>query len=231
MNKTTKTAVVAVLVAVILTGLAGTGIVYAADASMPGDFLYGVDKGVEDIQRSLTSDPVASSELELAIMDERIAELDQLSQSGNSEAVGDCIREIEQQQDRLQDQLQEMNQLRTQEKIQTEEQQKVMEKLESKIQENADKMSGAQNSLQSKGDSSNSENLQQVQNKYTDELDIEIESFELDTGIKISEKESNQGEDSEIQNKNNTQQQNQGSDNSTSGNSGGSDISGGAMKE
>ncbi len=225
MNKTTKTVAVVALAVVMLTALAGTGVVYAADAAMPGDFLYGVDKGVEDLQRSLTSDPVAKSELEISIMDERVAELDQLSKSGNSEAVGECIKEVEAQQERLQNQLAEMNQLRTQEKVQTEEQQKVMEKLESKIQENTDKMSGAQGNLQSNGDAKNSESLNKLQNKYTDEMDNEIESFEADTGIKISEKEGNQGEDSEIQNKNNTQQQNQGSDSGSNSN-----ASGGGMK-
>jgi hypothetical protein len=204
-----KVKIIASIVSVVTVLGAAGGTVYASDSAKPGDFLFPLDTRLEQVQRSFISDPVAEAEFELNTMDERVLELEKLSESGDSEAVADSISEVEAQELRLQERLQEMDQLRTENKIQTEEQQQVMIKLEEKIVVHEQTINKVQTKLESSGGAENSNSLKVVQNKYSEDVDQEILSFEESTGVKIreSEQENNQGEDSEIQNQNQVENQ------------------------
>jgi hypothetical protein len=190
------------IVSILTTLTAGGGAVYASDSATPGDFLYGLDQMVENIQRVVTTDPVAQAELELAIMDERVLELQTLTDEQNSEAIAESLSDIEAQQTRLQTSLQTMDQLRVENKIQTQEQLKVLEQLQVKVQEHEAAMYEMQTKLQSSGDDANAEALKQFQSKYSDETIKKVQEFEETTGTMLNEStnEQNSGEDTQIQN-------------------------------
>ena len=68
---------VAIVVAVILIiSAAGTGTAYASQSSLPGDTLYSVKLGTEQLQRIITFDDAAEVELELKFASTRLNELE-----------------------------------------------------------------------------------------------------------------------------------------------------------
>ncbi|MBN1618841.1 hypothetical protein JW887_05910 [Candidatus Dojkabacteria bacterium] len=208
-------------VTIIVTLGAATGTIYASDAANPGDILYPLDKAVENVQRTFTLDPTKKAELEIAIMDERVSELELLSESDNTEAISDSISEVEAQQTRIQDKIQEMDQLRTEDKLQTQDQQRIMEQLQQRIKEQEKIMDKVQTKLKENGDNSNSDKLNDVKNKYSEKVDKQIQNFEKDTGIVIQENEEEQEEnknqndgDTENQEQEQEQNKNQNLDNS-----------------
>ncbi|MBN1915466.1 hypothetical protein JW796_00525 [Candidatus Dojkabacteria bacterium] len=199
------------VVTVIALLIAGGGTVYASDSANPGDFLYSVDKAAESVQRTFISDSVARSEFEIAVMNERVLELSKLSEENNSDTVSRSISEVEVQQLRLRERLQEMDQLRIENKLQTQEQQKVMEKLQEITREHEETINQIQTKLKSKGDFSNSENLMEVKNKYSEEMGNQIQNFETETGVQVRENEQEQNEgDTQNQEQNQNQNQNSG---------------------
>lgn len=219
-NMSPKFKAIISVITVVATLGASTGTIYASDSANPGDFLYGLDKTVESVQRTFTSDPVKKAELELAIMDERVLELEKLSEGDSSKAISESISEVEAQQLRLQERLQEMDQLRTENKLQTQEQQQVMEKLQAKIQVHEETMNQVQTKLKANGDKSNSEDLQQVQNKYSEQTQNQIKNFEEETGVQIQETEEEQEQNQNDGTQNNQEQeqnqnQNQNTDSGT----------------
>jgi hypothetical protein len=71
---------VAIIVAVMLViSAAGAGTAYASQSSLPGDTLYTVKLGTEQIQRIFTFDPDAEVELELQFASTRLDELEELA--------------------------------------------------------------------------------------------------------------------------------------------------------
>jgi len=74
------TRAVSIAVAVILViSAAGTGTAYAAQSSLPGDTLYSVKLGTEQLQRIITLDDAAEVELELKFASTRLDELEELT--------------------------------------------------------------------------------------------------------------------------------------------------------
>ncbi len=195
-NMSTRLKTLAIVGIITTILFAGAGSAYASDQAVPGDLLYGLDKSIESIQRAITTDPVAKAELELSIMDERVAELEELSEGDNLDALSESISEVEAQQIRLQERLQEMDQLRLEDKLQTQEQQIVMEQLQEKVQIHEQTLEKIQTNLQSKGDQSNSDNLEQIQNKYFEQTGNQLKNFEAGTGVNLQnvENESNQNQ-------------------------------------
>jgi hypothetical protein len=57
-----------------------TGVVYAADSARPGDVLYPIDRGVEEVQLRFTSSPDRRIILLIALANERILETQQLAE-------------------------------------------------------------------------------------------------------------------------------------------------------
>lgn len=64
-----------VLVGLVVIGAAGGSVVYAAQSSLPGDTLYPVKTGVENLQLALTTNPVAKANLHLKLAQQRINEV------------------------------------------------------------------------------------------------------------------------------------------------------------
>ncbi|MEI7580145.1 MAG: hypothetical protein WCJ58_09050 [bacterium] len=87
--------------AVTLVGLGvlTSGTVFAAENSKPGDSLFGLEKSIENVQRSFTFSQSAKTKLEAEILKERIAEL----KSTDSESVkeSDALKEVVEQEDRV----------------------------------------------------------------------------------------------------------------------------------
>ncbi len=183
----------------------GGGAAFAANPAIPGDMLFPVDKVAESVRRAFTFGADNKAQFEIAVMDERIEELETQDERGTEESTAASISEIDAQMLRLRERLQEMNQLREENKLQTQEQLQVMQKLQERVQNHEETMNIVQNKLQSSGDTDNSESLLQVKNRYSDDMDEHIQGFEQETGLNLQESEQNQGEDTQIQNQNQVQ--------------------------
>ena len=71
---------VAIVVAVILCiSAAGTGTAYASQSSLPGDILYPVKLGTEQLQRVITFNDAAKVELELKFANTRLEEMEAIA--------------------------------------------------------------------------------------------------------------------------------------------------------
>jgi hypothetical protein len=71
----------------------GGGVAFAADNSKPGDILYALDKGIEEIRLQLENDLQHIVRLRLQFADERIEEITQLIESGETDEIGPVIQE------------------------------------------------------------------------------------------------------------------------------------------
>ena len=75
-----KWALAGVAVAIVLALLVSTGgVIYAADAAVPGDPLYGVDQAVESARLGLTHRPQSVMNLLLSLAEERLLEAEELA--------------------------------------------------------------------------------------------------------------------------------------------------------
>jgi len=71
-------AVAVVVAAILIVSAAGTGTAYASQSSLPGDALYSVKLGTEQLQRVVTFDDAAEVELELKFASTRLDELEEI---------------------------------------------------------------------------------------------------------------------------------------------------------
>jgi hypothetical protein len=78
-----RTAIIVATV-LVLAALAG-GTAYASQASLPGDALYSVKLGTEQMRMTLPGDDVARAERALSFADRRIVEIEALADQGRSE--------------------------------------------------------------------------------------------------------------------------------------------------
>jgi hypothetical protein len=77
---------VAVILAVVVTLLAvGTGTAYAAQDSLPGDALYQVKLGTEQVMMLLSGDDVTRAERALSFVERRVREMETLAEKGRSQ--------------------------------------------------------------------------------------------------------------------------------------------------
>jgi len=67
--------------------MGGTGLVLAAEASLPGDGLYPVKRGWENLRLAVASDPLARAEIETELLKERRWETVELLRAGRSAQV------------------------------------------------------------------------------------------------------------------------------------------------
>jgi hypothetical protein len=142
--------VITVVLAVLLV-LGGGGYLLAqkADAAEPGDALYSVDILAENIQRLVTFDDLKSAELETAILDERVAELESLVDEDSDTDFAEVLAAVAEQQDRVREhigtleenadnyQSGELEQIQNQYELQLEQHIQVMQKVENKGEESA----------------------------------------------------------------------------------------------
>jgi len=179
--------------------------VYASDDANPGDFLYPLDKAVENIQRSFISDPLTKAEFEIKLMEERVMELKDLSASNDKINSASAVGEIDAQQIRLQERLKEMDQLRLENKLQTQDQLKVMEQLKTQTKLNENTMNQIQQELNQNKNTETMNSLNKVQTEYSIQMGEQISGFEQSTGLTVQESEQNAGEETQIQNQNQIQ--------------------------
>lgn len=85
---------VAAMVLLISFSMA-VGVASAADGAAPGDFLYPIDRGLENIRLAFTFDEMAKVKLLVSHSSERIAEADHLFQEGDSENGNQALAEYE----------------------------------------------------------------------------------------------------------------------------------------
>lgn len=97
--------ILSILLAVVLVlGGGGYLLATAADASTPGDPLFTVDLLAEEVQRAVTTDDLALAELEQDILEERVAEIDEIVELGVDEyVVDDAVKQLEKQRERTQE--------------------------------------------------------------------------------------------------------------------------------
>lgn len=205
------------------------GVAYASDDAVPGDLLYPVDKAVESINRVIISDPIAKAEFEVQVLDERVSELENLSEDVESESVGDANEEVEAQKNRVRERLEVLAELSVQNKLNTQEQQQLMQEVQNKLQVHEESMNQIKTNLENKGDVDNSQKLTEIKNQYSQEIGGEINKYESETGVQLneSEMENNQGDDTQIQNQNQNEVQNDGNDNGNGSDGGSGSSSGG----
>lgn len=205
------------------------GVAYASDDALPGDLLYPVDKAVESINRVIISDPIAKAEFEVQVLDERVSELENLSEDVESESVGDANEEVEAQKNRVRERLEVLAELSVQNKLNTQEQQQLMQEVQNKLQVHEESMNQIKTNLENKGDIDNSQKLTEIKNQYSEEIGGEINKYESESGVQLneSEMENNQGDDTQIQNQNQNEVQNDDNDNGNGLDGGSGSSSGG----
>ncbi len=86
----------AALGVVALLAAGTTGIAYAADGAVPGDTLYGIDRGVEQIEMSLTPNPNKALRLQVAFTNERLSEAEKLAERGDAGHLEEAIDSYDQ---------------------------------------------------------------------------------------------------------------------------------------
>jgi hypothetical protein len=90
-----RMAIAGLLVALVLALIAGTGgVIYAAESSVPGDPLYGIDRTVESVRLGLTTRPEATTRLLISLAEERLQEAQQLSARGDTQNLDVAINDL-----------------------------------------------------------------------------------------------------------------------------------------
>jgi hypothetical protein len=87
---------VSVIITIVLAiAVATGGVAYASDSAAPGDFLYSIDRALEQIQLSLTTDPESALELQLEFAQERLLEMEVLASQGDFDNMTIALDEYE----------------------------------------------------------------------------------------------------------------------------------------
>ncbi|MBN1427556.1 MAG: hypothetical protein JXB07_04170 [Anaerolineae bacterium] len=81
---------------VVLFSACTTGVVHASDSASPGDPLYGVDRGVEQVWMSLTPNSDKKLTLQVTFADERLLETETLAGRGNTKHLDDALNNYDQ---------------------------------------------------------------------------------------------------------------------------------------
>ena len=77
----------AVLIALLMVLVASGMLVSAADAAVPGDWMYGVDRAMDGLRLSLTVDPKQKAQIERQLAQERLREAQALARRGKLGSV------------------------------------------------------------------------------------------------------------------------------------------------
>jgi hypothetical protein len=89
----------AAIAILLIVALAGTGVAYASQGSIPGDALYPVKRGLERVRLSLARDEGTQGRVHLTFADRRMEEATLMVKQGRAEALedslGDYVRELE----------------------------------------------------------------------------------------------------------------------------------------
>ncbi|MCK9415054.1 MAG: DUF5667 domain-containing protein [Candidatus Dojkabacteria bacterium] len=141
----------------LLVVISGGGYILAqkADAAEPGDALYNIDLFAEDVERLLTFNEIKKVNLETKILNERISELDSMSESDAD--LTEILTAVSAQQDRVRKQLGVLE--NNPEKYQEQDMEQVRNKYQGQIQENL----GIMEKVQNKSEDSSLQIKQQLQ--------------------------------------------------------------------
>ena len=86
-----------IILATIVGGfLAGAILVGAANAAAPGDLLYGLDRRLEALSLSLTTDPQSSNQLRQMVAQERLQEIQILAGRGDQATLDQALQSLNQ---------------------------------------------------------------------------------------------------------------------------------------
>ena len=80
---------------VILSMVTGVGVASASGDILPGDLLYPVESGIENIQLLMTHDPSRKAELQIELAQERVGEMKQLAQESRFEDISQAVMHYE----------------------------------------------------------------------------------------------------------------------------------------
>jgi hypothetical protein len=83
MSKGTLAVLLALLMVLVASGI----LVSAADAAVPGDWMYGVDRAMDGLRLSLALDPKQKAQVEIQLAQERLREAQTLTRRGETENV------------------------------------------------------------------------------------------------------------------------------------------------
>lgn len=89
----TRLALALAVVLLCVATLFSAGVAYASDRAVPGDFLYPLDRAVEDVRLSLALSPTQAARLQVANAGERLSEAAQLASAGDEEDLETAIAE------------------------------------------------------------------------------------------------------------------------------------------
>lgn len=181
---------VAAVLAVLL--FAGGGTIYAADASAPGDPLFGVDKAIENVQRSLTTDPVSEADLELDILDERMEELEEAEGAveeaegtedteDDQEAEDDfdaAVEEVEEQEDMVDEEMEEFEDAVENDEVDETSKARIIERITVQVENHTELMTRLQEKMADKGNSNAADALMKAAQNYEDNRDRNMENLQ-----------------------------------------------------
>jgi hypothetical protein len=81
----------AALALIIALAAGTTGVAHAADGAVPGDSLYGLDRGIERLELSLTQNSNKALQRQIAFTDERLGEAEELAERGDTGHLEEAI--------------------------------------------------------------------------------------------------------------------------------------------
>ncbi|MBN1331911.1 hypothetical protein JW978_03435 [Candidatus Dojkabacteria bacterium] len=139
-----------------------TGTVLAADSAKPGDLLYPADLFSESVQRSFIFSDTDKAEFEMKILDERKAELEKL-QLNDSEQVSNAIKNLGEQEARVEEKLRVMNENSD---VDEGEKERIAERSEEQIREHDEDLDQVQEQLRERDMDQEADEVEGVQEKY-----------------------------------------------------------------
>jgi hypothetical protein len=156
-------------ISIIALLLGGFLLVNKADATVPGDFLYGIDRAYERLQEVLTFSQEGKAEIALDRLDERMSELEELESRENvdPEVLDEAFDNLSKQLDTAKERVRSMEQKDNPDMGSLE---RVMSRFEKQIKEHYQNVEELQEKIQNKGEDKELSNMQQTMENYKREV-------------------------------------------------------------
>lgn len=151
--------------------IAGTGFatVSAARNSKPGDALFGLNKSIDSIERSLINDDAKKVEFEQELFDDRANDLTEIEKENDKDKFETAKKEFELQYEKLKKALEDCDNC--------EEQKQVLEQqFEQDKQQFEDSADDSNDSVEDSSDDSSNDSVDDVSNDSSSENEVENES-------------------------------------------------------
>lgn len=168
MSKMTKIGLIALSCVVLLIG-GGFVTASAANAAIPGDTMYGIDRMAEDVQRVFLFSDQSKAEFELDVLDERAEELDQLEEEdADSGLVADALEDLDEQRDETKECIRDME---DNENSDEGEMERIRNRYEEHVEEQYKNMEQIQEKLQNEGEESEIKTVNKVMENYKKDVE------------------------------------------------------------